>query len=121
MLRDFRERLEGPSVYFPIVIILVALVSFGFGRLSLMEEKKVPVAVKGGLKGEPLAPRLPADAAAAAVLSGGAVSASKNGTKYYFPWCSGLSRIKKENLVSFASAKEAEAAGYALAANCAAR
>jgi len=46
------------------------------------------------------------------------VVASKNGTKYYFSWCSGISRISVANKVTFSSAKEAEKAGYTIAANC---
>jgi hypothetical protein len=39
--------------------------------------------------------------------------ASKNGTKYHLPWCSGAAHIKEENKVWFASKEEAAAAGYA--------
>ena len=46
------------------------------------------------------------------------VVASKTGTKYYFPWCGALGRIKPENQVSFASPALAQAAGYQPAANC---
>lgn len=44
--------------------------------------------------------------------------ASKNGTKYYLPSCSGAKRIKEENRVWFGTKEEAEAAGYSKAANC---
>ena len=53
-----------------------------------------------------------------AVSNLNSVVASKNGTKYYFPWCGGLSRISPQNKVTFASSKEAEQAGYTIAANC---
>jgi len=43
----------------------------------------------------------------------GIVVASRNGTKYYWPWCSGVSKIKPENLIWFKSEAEAKAAGYA--------
>ena len=46
------------------------------------------------------------------------VVASKNGTKYYLPSCSGADRISEANKVWFASATAAAAAGYAPAANC---
>ena len=46
------------------------------------------------------------------------IGASKGGTKYYYPNCSGLKRIKPENLIFFTSESQAEAAGYSLAANC---
>lgn len=37
---------------------------------------------------------------------------SKNGTKYYTPGCSGVSRIKPENYVWFQSAEDATLQGY---------
>lgn len=44
--------------------------------------------------------------------------ASKSGTKYHLPWCSGAQRIKEENKVWFKTKADAEAAGYTPAANC---
>lgn len=44
--------------------------------------------------------------------------ASKSGTKYYLPECSGADRISSANKIFFASASAAVAAGYAPAANC---
>jgi hypothetical protein len=46
------------------------------------------------------------------------VFASKNGKTYYFPWCAGLSRIKKANIVSFESQDEAINRGFRLAKGC---
>ena len=46
------------------------------------------------------------------------IAASKTGTKYYYQNCSGLNRIKSENLTFFASEGQAEGAGYTLAKNC---
>lgn len=48
----------------------------------------------------------------------GSFGASVNGTKYYPKGCSGLNRIKAENLIWFTSEEEAKAAGYSMAANC---
>ncbi len=59
-----------------------------------------------------------AGAASATDASSGAYVASKNGTRYYLPRCGGVSRIKEENKVWFATKSEAEAAGYTPAANC---
>lgn len=50
--------------------------------------------------------------------AGGEVVASKSGTKYYFPWCGTVKRIKEENKVWFPNREAAEAAGYEPAANC---
>lgn len=46
------------------------------------------------------------------------VFASKNGKRYYYSHCSGLSRILPANLISFNNAKGAEEAGYTIAAGC---
>lgn len=48
----------------------------------------------------------------------GAFVASRNGTKYYAPWCGTVARIKEENKVWFQTEQEAVAAGFGKAANC---
>ena len=57
-------------------------------------------------------------ATAAAGQGGGVYVASKKGTKYYLPTCSGAKRINEENKVWFSTVAAAEAAGYTPAANC---
>ena len=47
-----------------------------------------------------------------------AVLASINGSKYYFPTCSGISRIAPENLRCFPSEEAAREAQYTLAKTC---
>ncbi len=49
--------------------------------------------------------------------STGKFAGSKNGTKYYTPGCSGLDRIKPENLIWFESEEDATLQGYT-PANC---
>lgn len=44
--------------------------------------------------------------------------ASKNGTRYYLPTCSGAKRIKEENKIWFKTAAEAQARGLTPAVNC---
>jgi hypothetical protein len=62
----------------------------------------------------------PAAAAAAPTTlpAGGQFVASKNGTKYYFPWCGTVKNIKEENKVWFPTREAAVAAGYQPASNC---
>lgn len=48
----------------------------------------------------------------------GLVGASRNGKRYYYPWCGGLTRIKEANKIWFSSTKAAEAAGYTIASGC---
>jgi hypothetical protein len=62
---------------------------------------------------------LPVAAAGAAIApTEGKYVASKSGTKYYLPTCSGAKRIKEENKVWFATVADATAAGLTPAANC---
>ena len=44
--------------------------------------------------------------------------ASKSGTKYYLPTCSGVRRIKEENKIWFATVDDAQASGRTPATNC---
>jgi len=113
-----------PDVFTALVVILVAFLAFGLGRLSVLESKKPSVELQ----------TIPAGSAgAAAVLSsssGGSESgvpapdskvqyvASRNGTKYYFPWCSGVDRIKEENKVWFETKENAQKAGYTPSSTC---
>ncbi len=48
----------------------------------------------------------------------GSVVASANGTRYYFPWCSGVSRIREENKIWFQTEQDAQNAGYTKATSC---
>jgi hypothetical protein len=45
-------------------------------------------------------------------------SKSSSSKKYHYTWCAGATKIKAANQVWFATAQEAEAAGYTLAGNC---
>ncbi len=46
------------------------------------------------------------------------VVASKKGSVYHLPWCSGALRLKKENKIFFKNKTYAEKAGYRPAKNC---
>ena len=52
----------------------------------------------------------------APLAAGGKLMGSRNGTKYYFPWCG--SNIAEKNKIWFNSEEEAKAKGYEPAANC---
>ena len=98
-----------------IIIILVTFTAFGLYRLAELRGNKTPITIEKktetGESGILNAEKLPASPASGFV-------ASKNGTKYYYPWCSGVSRIKEENKVWFSSSDEAKKAGYSPASNC---
>ena len=46
------------------------------------------------------------------------IIASKNGTTYFYSWCSGISRIKPENKITFNSEQEAINSGRRKSSTC---
>ena len=122
-------------------VILIALISFGLGRLSAPQNNKEPIVIEqnqeSGIKnndasilnnleqGSGDGQNNPSTSAAAdslrsgnnvgveaAVGAKGIFVASKNGAKYHWPWCSFAKKIKPENQVWFKSETEAQKAGY---------
>ncbi len=91
-----------------IIIILVTFTVFGLYKLAELRGNKAHISIENKTKTEENA------ISNAEKL----FVASKNGTKYYYPWCSGVSKIKEENKVWFSSADEAKKAGFEPAANC---
>ncbi|MHB1316527.1 MAG: hypothetical protein ACYCZW_01585 [Minisyncoccota bacterium] len=117
-IKDFVLKIK-PLFSF-ILIILGAGLFFGLGRLSAQVKDYSPVSiVKSQIVTSETAKMEESKAKPSQELaSSGEVIGSKNGTKYYLPWCGALSRIKPENRVVFASAVLAREKGYTPAANC---
>lgn len=89
------------DVFILAILVLASLLSFGLGYLAGLDAAT------------------PSDALNAQTASAEErVVASKSGTKYYLPTCSGAERISEDNKVWFISASAASAAGYTPAANC---
>lgn len=114
----YASRCISSDVFIITIILFVGLISFGLGRLSAVTESKIPVSVEkltSSVVGTELSVSSPDS------YVGGEEKlfvASKNGTKYHYPWCSGAQRIKEENKVWFNTKEEAEKAGYTPASNC---
>ncbi len=114
------------DIFVVIIIILVAFTSFGMGRLSVATQEKTPIVFSEKLpvsfeKIQSSSPQELTGAVSKSLdnsLKSGSIVASKNGTKYHFPWCSGVKRIKEENKIWFNNEQEAREAGYTPAANC---
>ena len=108
------------ELYLATVIILVAIISFGLGRLSKIREEKTPITIEN----------IKADAVSTSstinINANKAVTnkndkifvASKNGKKYYYAWCESAKIIKEQNRVWFSTKEDAEKAGYEPASNC---
>ncbi len=139
MYYEIKSILRNDTVFYSLVIILVAIISFGLGRLSVVVDTAGRIQANHVL--EPIVPLKPASGAklpvtassavslppqalsgqaagAAAVVTDTTVIASKSGTKYHYPWCPGAKQIKETNRISFATPLEARASGYTPAANC---
>jgi len=121
MVNNIKERIKKIKPCLPagrllendLVIILaflfIGLTAFGLGRLSALSERKTSVTIEQNTSAN-------LSSAMSDIVS--LFVASKNGTKYHYPWCSGAQSIKEENKVWFATKEEAEKAGYAPASNC---
>ena len=90
------------------VVFLVALASFALGRLSALETARPAVSIRQAALAAEARPMAP----------GGLVVASRTGTSYHYPWCSGADSIKSANQVWFQNEQDARAAGYTPAKNC---
>lgn len=111
------EKIASKEVYTAILIILVGFASFGLGRLSKLQESRVPVRIESTAQTASVASSVD-KTETSLIAEGGKLVASKNGAKYHFPWCGGAQRISPKNLISFNSVEEARKAGYTPAANC---
>ncbi|MEK7576035.1 MAG: hypothetical protein AAB491_03070, partial [Patescibacteria group bacterium] len=121
MLAKTKEKIKPykNDIFIVLVIILVALISFGLGRLSKIRENKMPVTIENlsanMINSQENIPQDNQNIKNNQVQinsSQGMLIGSKNGTKYHFPWCSGAQRIKEENKIWFSNKEEAEKAGY---------
>lgn len=93
-----------------LIIILVALSSFGLGRLSIANESI-------GNKGVIITNKKSKQINERSNKIKEYVS-SRNGKLYYTLNCSGVNRISKNNKIWFSSSKEAEEAGYSFSSSC---
>lgn len=130
-IRDYVKKIKGvtskgdivPEIGLYVIVVLVGVASFGLGRLSVQNVvQDDTVSIVGSV--EPYSTGSAAKSGGLAYnnstgISGGTYVASRNGTKYYPPECSGASRIKDENKIWFNSVSEAENAGFTQSASCA--
>jgi hypothetical protein len=124
-----RDRVPHPEVlsndlFLGLIIILVAIGAFGLGRLSKIEGAKAPIRIENEAAQTAStfsslpAGKAPSTASQLAPQTGDTFVASKSGTKYYFPWCSGAQKIAPANIITFTSQDQAKAAGYSPSSTC---
>jgi len=110
------------EIFLILLVSLIAFISFGLGRLSTIDSTpKNPIHIEDSVQYQGAT----SNGALQNTLKttskgeiGGFLVASKSGSKYHFPWCSGAGRIKEENKIWFNTVGDARAAGYTPAANC---
>ena len=108
------------ELYLTAAIVLVAIISFGLGRLSKIREEKTPITienVKENAETSESKPLLTSNVDSG-IKADKIFVASRNGKKYYYAWCESAKTIKEQNRIWFATQAEAEKAGYQPAANC---
>lgn len=116
---------------FVLILVLVLALAYGLGVIALGFQEKSPITITYQELPVPVEVSSVPASAAAAVTSGLTASpstassksdqmvvASKKGTKYHLPTCSGAKTISAENKITFPNAKAAEKAGYGPAKNC---
>lgn len=117
------------DIYIVLILLLVGMASYGLGIISSHERAKIPISIQtsrdymtasvlNSTTNNTNRQTNPSTETNTPVETSGEVVASKTGTKYYYPTCSGVSRIKEENKVWFKTIEEARAHGLTPAANC---
>lgn len=106
--------------YIITIIIFIGFAGFGLGRLSSIEESKEQVKIEFPeyLSASVLNGQKTAQEASVLTITEGLVVASKNGSKYHYPWCVGAKSISEKNKIYFDSTEDARKAGYTPAKNC---
>src|SRR3989344_3380445 len=102
--------------FISITIILVALLSFGIGRLTSVGNSE-PIKIEHDTSLTSKTSQT-ASVVSSLTIPKGSVVASKNGKKYHYPSCPSAKQISEKNKITFASPVAADASGYTLASNC---
>lgn len=96
------------------IIFFTGLSGFGLGRLSVDIRPNPPLSIIQSID-EQDPNTISSDST---VANEKKVLASRNGTTYYYAWCSGAKRIKEENKIWFPTKEDAKKAGLKPADNC---
>ena len=111
------EYLSRRDVILIIVIISVSVTSFVLGYHAASQSVAPIVTMRDSLCRVPITESSIKEGEK--LLQGtNIIVASKNGSRYYFVWCSGVSRIAAKNRVYFQTVEAAEKKGYTKASGC---
>jgi len=108
------------ELLFAGLVIVGMTLAYGLGRLSKFEASQPPVTITLPSTTDMVAAISSVASVPTSNTEQGKITASKNGSKYYFPWCNSAN-IKQANRIYFDNEAAAQAKGYTLAANCKAK
>ncbi len=137
-IKDLKEKIKqflasdrARDLYISLIIILVAIAAFGLGRLSKANLDGPGVVIQipdrnqssygasaSGTSNESTVSETANASNSVSNVSVKTIFASKNGTKYYFPSCSGAIKIKEENKIWFSTEAAAQSAGFVKSSTC---
>lgn len=124
IIRYFKDKINTLGQFFErrdvltvIVVLAVSCSSFALGLHAASSNTPHVITKENTLCSKPITKET-IDESVKITQDNKKIVASRNGTKYYFSWCSGVSRIAVQNRVYFGSVEEAEMQGLTLGANC---
>jgi len=104
---SMEKQVWGQDAMLVIIVLFVGISAFGLGRLSSFEESRPAIRMTQQ-----------ASVSDSPINIGGQLVASRKGSKYHFPWCSGSKSMKESNKIWFDSEEDARQSGYTPAKNC---
>lgn len=118
-INTVRQYLNRTDVFISILIIGVGTTSFFLGILYVQEQQVPNIKRSNALATLPaITPESAIVSVSRAMAADGKITASRNGTKYYFAWCSGAGKIALKNRIFFNTEVKAQTKGYSLAKGC---
>jgi len=115
-ISKFRNNLNLPGVFYGLLVFLLCLTSFMFGKLTSSMENTPSFTFESKEAEEQNFQKEKDDLFGK--VSTSTIVASITGKKYYFVWCKGAINIKDSKKIYFDSEDLAQKAGYTIAANC---
>ena len=115
-LKQFVKEHES-DIILTIGIILIALISFGTGRLTAPETNKEPIVIEGPTASIEQSVSEVSQPTDKETTGQGKFVGSINSNKYHWPDCPSAKKITPENQIWFSSEQEAKDAGYVRCGN----
>lgn len=107
------------DIFLFTAVALISLSSFALGRLTAPRIPQTPIQFREiDARAQFFSTSTLGVGESSDTNQGAQLVASKNGKYYYYPWCPGADRLSEKNKITFSSADEARAKGYAPSSNC---